>query len=152
MRPAPPRPRRLLGRTSADGGEPSPPARDPLGATVLVVDDEAVVRDLARQALEDAGYRVLTATSGEEALEVYRSRGWEVDTVILDLGMPGMGGKACLKALREQDPAARVLVSTGYASDDEAREVERLGAAGFVPKPYRLSDLLARVAKALSAG
>ncbi len=130
----------------------APPAGAPRGGTVLVVDDEAVVRDLARQALEDAGYRVLTAASGEEALEVYRSQGWEVDAVILDLGMPGMGGKACLKALLEQDPAARVLVSTGYASDDEAREVEQLGAAGFVAKPYRLSDLLARVARALSAG
>ena len=113
--------------------------------TILVVDDEPVVRDIAGRMLTSAGYTVLDAASGEEALQVYGERGAEIDAVLMDLGMPGMGGKACLAKLRELDPAVRVLIASGYIQYELTDELERLGAAGLVSKPYSMDEILARV-------
>ncbi len=116
--------------------------------TVLVVDDEPEIRDLARMFLEKDGFEVATASSGEEALDTYRLRG-DIDLVVLDLGMPGMGGRACLRRLLETDPDARVLVATGYASDGQAAGILEDGARALINKPYRARDLVARVREIL---
>ncbi|MCB2228764.1 MAG: response regulator [Desulfarculaceae bacterium] len=108
---------------------------------VLVVDDEAGIRDSVAEFLRHMGYTVLEAGSGEEALEVYAAHRGEVDVVVLDLSMPGMGGKACLQRLRAMDGEVKVLVASGYAGSDVAEELDGLGAAGFISKPFRLTEL-----------
>ena len=130
----------------AEPTEPAPLDQPMAGReTVLVVDDEGAIVDAAQEALENFGYTVLTAGCGEEALEVFGRQGRAVDLVILDLGMPGMGGANCLKELLRRSAAAKVVVASGYSSQEQARAVLDIGAKAFVRKPYRLTELLAQV-------
>ncbi len=110
--------------------------------TVMVVDDELQVRNIARQMLESQGYTVLEAQSGEEAIEIASAQGKNLDIVILDLGMPGMGGEKCLEKLKSIHPEIQVIVATGYATDEQAERVKSLGASSFLNKPYRMKNLL----------
>lgn len=131
-----------------------PPAQPDLpggNELILIADDESDVAVIARQMLEETGYRVEQVKSGEEALERYFSPERRVDLVLLDLGMPGMGGERCLKLLRERDPGARVLVASGYATREQEEKVLQLGARSFVAKPYELGILLGKVRAVLDA-
>ncbi len=115
------------------------------GGTVLVVDDEPAVLEVAQTALQMAGYRVLTAGNGRQALETYRERGEEIGLVILDLGLPDLDGWGCLKELLRLDAEARVLVASGQLAQDMEERVRRSGAIGFLAKPYHLEELLEAV-------
>ncbi len=127
-------------------GQPQEEARDeqsaaPGNGTVLVVDDEAVIRESAMEMLSELGYTVLGCSAGREAVELFTSERESIDAVLLDLIMPNMNGAECFRLLREIDPAVRVVVVTGYTDRDaEARIVEE-GAAAVVRKPFRLSHL-----------
>ncbi len=124
-------------------------AQSNVGETVMMVDDEEAILSTGRDILEDAGYKVLIARSGEEALEIFKKQAGEIDIVVLDLGMPGMGGRECLIQMAQLDPTARILISTGYGIDgNEFGEVE-LSYMGLLPKPFRLKDLLEAVDKGL---
>jgi len=117
---------------------------------VLVVDDEALIRDLAQRVLERAGYAVLSAQDGHEALRILRRRPGLIDLVILDLTMPDLSGHDILAEIREMGCPAKVIVCSGVAG--EAEDVEGLlaaGAAGFLPKPFQLGELTARVRQVL---
>ena len=92
---------------------------------------------------------VLTAANGEEALEVYDREKDSIALIILDLIMPTMGGKDCLKKLLDMNPWARVLIASGYSADTSTKECIELGAKGFVAKPFRFKELLRQVRKAL---
>jgi PAS domain S-box-containing protein len=118
------------------------------GETILVVDDELLIQDIAEDMLTRFGYSVLRASSGEEALPIAREKK-EVAAVILDLGMPGMGGERCLKALLEVRPGLPVIVASGYAMHDLARDPKSKGAAAFLGKPYRMEELLQTIRAAL---
>ena len=120
----------------------------PTGQTVLLVDDESMIRDLGRAVLERSGYRVLTAVDGLDAVEVFGREHASVDLVILDVTMPRMSGRDAYRHLVEIEPAARVLFSTGYSSEEIA---ELNGALGLLNKPYRPAELLAAVRDALAA-
>jgi two-component system cell cycle sensor histidine kinase/response regulator CckA len=116
--------------------------------TILLVDDEPMIRTLGRTILEDKGYRVLLAADGAEAVEVYRRELGRVDLVILDLSMPRLNGRDACRQLIQIDPQVRVLLSSGYAPDT-AGAMEEAGVQGFVAKPYRPADLAAAVRTAL---
>ena len=113
--------------------------------TILVVDDEASVRELAVQILQRYGYQVVAVDCGEAALECFQTRPRGIDLVILDLGMPGLGGFNCLRGLLRIDASVRVLIASGYSVDGSVKECLESGAAGYIGKPYRLKDLLAKV-------
>jgi two-component system, cell cycle sensor histidine kinase and response regulator CckA len=115
--------------------------------TVLLVDDESMVRDLGRAILTRAGYRVLTAEDGAEAVETFARQRTEIDIVVLDVTMPRMSGRDALRHILDIDPAARVLFSTGYSAEDLA-SVD--GAIGLLSKPYRPQDLVTAVRAALA--
>ena len=127
-----------------EGPAPAPPVTGGR-ETVLLVDDEGAILEVVRDVLKQYGYTVLTADSGEEALEVFSRNPEQVDLVILDLGMPGMGGGPCLQRMLEIEPSARVVVATGYAGSDKRGEMLAAGARRFITKPYRLDDLLRTV-------
>jgi two-component system, cell cycle sensor histidine kinase and response regulator CckA len=139
--------RALRAKDSSGRPAASAPARGT--GLVLVVDDEDLVRSMAKELLEELGYRVLTARDGIEGLEVYRESAQHVDLVLLDLVMPRMGGRECLRALQRLDPKVRVLLSSGWLGDEQERGAPLDGAAGFLPKPYQLAVLAAAVARAL---
>jgi PAS domain S-box-containing protein len=136
---------------SSDQDESAPvPGDAPTGTeTILVVDDEDALRGLGARTLKSKGYQVLTATSGEEALEIYREKGEQLDLVIMDLGMPGMGGHKALKAIMELNPRAKVVIASGYLANGQVKASLESGAAGYVAKPFRRSDLLATVRSVL---
>jgi PAS domain S-box-containing protein len=117
--------------------------------TILLVDDEESLLDIGKEVLKRHGYQVLTANSGEAAIEAYDRMGKTVDLLILDLNMPGMGGLKCLSTLREMNPGARVIIASGYLADDQLRESVRFGASAFVAKPYKLSDFVRAVREVL---
>jgi PAS domain S-box-containing protein len=117
--------------------------------TLLVVDDETAVRELGRRFLEKAGYSVLTAADGNEALTMFRKERERIALVVLDLIMPGMGGMECLRELIKIDPAAKVLVASGHADDQSREQAFQLGARAFVRKPYVMTSLLQQVRRAL---
>ena len=112
---------------------------------ILVVEDEEPILEIARIALGNAGYGVITATNGEEALDLYEKEGPAIDLVILDMSMPGMGGLTALGHLLEMNPGIAVLVASGYTSEDRVNKTLEAGARGFIGKPYRLGDLLTKV-------
>jgi CheY-like chemotaxis protein len=112
---------------------------------ILLVDDERAILDIASNALEHHGYGVLLAESGETALKVLQQCGGEVDLMVLDLGMPGMGGKRCLKEALALYPDLKVLIASGYASQEQMGRSRQEGAADFIGKPYRLEDLLRKI-------
>ena len=109
--------------------------------TVLVVDDEALVRELLGQELAFLGYRPLLAAGGEEACRLLRQHRPEVDLVILDWILPGPSGQDTFRELREIKPSLKVLLSSGYGQDGPIQETLRDGAQGFIQKPYLIQEL-----------
>jgi CheY-like chemotaxis protein len=117
--------------------------------TVLLVDDEEFIRELGMDVLGQAGYTVLTANDGEEALKVYRREHGRIDLIILDLIMPGMGGSKCLEELLKVNPQAQILIASGYSPDASTKGTLQSGAADFINKPYDTKQLLLLVRKIL---
>jgi PAS domain S-box-containing protein len=125
-------------------------ARDVRGhGLVLVADDEDRVRAVARNILERAGFSVIVASNGREALEIYRRHGREIRLVLLDMTMPQLDGGACFLALRELDPAAKIVLCSGYSEQEVLAHFVGKGLAGFLQKPYRAADLLGKIADIL---
>ena len=116
---------------------------------ILVVDDERAILEIAEDLLTDSGYTVLKAGSGEEAIKVYKEFRDDIDLVILDLGMPGIGGHSALTELRKLNPQAKVIISSGYSSDGKVKDDLLPHVAGFMDKPYRLHDMLNKVREVL---
>ncbi len=118
---------------------------------ILVVDDEGFIVRLMRTLLEKQGYKVLTAASGEEALNLFERRPQDIDLVVLDISMPGMGGHQCFKKLLEIRKDVKILVSSGYALEGKVQDTLDLGAVAFLAKPYTNDELLATIQEILSA-
>jgi PAS domain S-box-containing protein len=112
--------------------------------TILLVDDEALIRNLGRTILQRYGYQVLLANDGLQALEIYQQEKERIALVILDLHMPQMSGTDVLVRLRKMMPAVRVLISSGNPSEHRT-ELVQAGILGFVEKPYRPQELAATV-------
>jgi two-component system, cell cycle sensor histidine kinase and response regulator CckA len=117
--------------------------------TILLVDDDPAVRQFGNETLTWAGYRVLTARNGREALELYRSRADEISLVILDLIMPEMDGTQCLAELLRLNPEVKALIASGYSAHGPTKVAVEQGAKGFVGKPFDMKQLLKAVREAL---
>jgi CheY-like chemotaxis protein len=113
--------------------------------TILLVDDEKYIRELGVELLTDVGYQVFTATDGEGALELYRKEQKSIDLVILDLVIPGMGGKKCYEEILKINPQAKILIVSGYSINGPGQEAMEAGAKGFVGKPFEVSNLLTTI-------
>ncbi len=141
-------PRHLEGAATPTSAAPAPA---PSGGTetLLLVDDEAMIRNLGRTILQRYGYRVLLAEDGQQALEVFQQERGRVDLVLLDLTMPRLSGHDTLRRLRQLDPGVRVLFASGYSAE-HVTETESDGVLGFISKPYRPQELAATVRAALN--
>jgi len=128
--------------------EAVPTAAAPPGATILIVDDEAIVRNSLKRALSRFGHRVLEAGDGPTALAAMQTADPPVDLIILDLVLPG-GGAGIFELLKAVRPEVRVLISSGYSPDAEASRGLAERVEGFLPKPYELGQLRTAVAQAL---
>ncbi len=134
-------------------GDGTAPVQDDQGLygreRILLVDDETDILDITNEMLTAYGYSVTTAGNGEQALAIFTRLHKEIDLVVLDLGMPGMGGLACLEKMLGCDPKTRVVVASGYGAHPLARNPGSFGAAAFVGKPYRIEVLLAEIRRVL---
>jgi CheY-like chemotaxis protein len=117
--------------------------------TILVVDDESGMRNLARTILENSGYTVLTAYDGGDAIRVFRRHAGEVAAIVLDLTMPVMNGEETAAELQRIRAGVPIILSSGYSEQEAAGSFGGLGLAGFLKKPYVPSELTRAVQKAI---
>ncbi len=109
--------------------------------TVLLVDDEDSLLTIGAVLLKAIGYLPITASNGRDALHIYRERGNEIDLILLDLIMPGMGGVETYHEIRKIDPDIPIIICSGYSAEDVSELIDRDCQFGFVQKPYRLDHL-----------
>ncbi|MCF8080354.1 MAG: response regulator [Desulfobacterales bacterium] len=126
-----------------------PPARGE--ETILLVDDEQMILDVGKRLLEKIGYRVVTAESGEAAVDIYQMRRAEIDMVILDMIMPGLGGSDTFDRLQGVDPTVPVLLASGYSERGKAEEIVERGCRGFLQKPFTLEALALKIREVLDS-
>jgi len=117
--------------------------------TILLVDDEEMITDVAGEMLSRLGYRVLIAKSGEEAVDIMRTHARKIDLVVLDLIMPGMSGDKAFDLIRQIQPEIPVLLSSGYALNGQATGVMNKGCDGFIQKPFSLPELSQKIREVL---
>jgi two-component system cell cycle sensor histidine kinase/response regulator CckA len=117
---------------------------------VLLVDDEEIVIGVGSQMLQRLGYSVLTATSGSEAVDVYRNNQNRISIVILDMIMPGLKAGDTYDQLRTLNPDVKVLLSSGYSLDQKAKAILERGCSGFIQKPFNMKILEEKIAEIIS--
>jgi signal transduction histidine kinase len=130
------------------------PATGPRGGneSILLAEDEEVIREMAKLALEARGYRVIAAPDGAAAMALYREHARHISLVIADMAMPRMSGPELFAALKELDPAVRVVVSSGYSHDQEGQRMLQHGCLGYLQKPYNPDALCQLVRSVLDSG
>jgi CheY-like chemotaxis protein len=145
----------LLLFPAADGtvitGTVRPESEQVMTGTILVVDDEGIIRDLARSALESSGFRVVEARDGLEAVEIFQAGTEPIDLVLLDMTMPRMGGAEAFRRIRELAPKVKVLLTSGYTQRESLESLADLPPDGFLQKPFRIKELVSRVRDLLQA-
>ena len=109
--------------------------------TVLVVDDDEMILEVGEEMLGAMGYKVLLAKGGREAVEIYKAKKNEIDVVVLDMIMPDMAGGEVYDTMKEINPDIKVLLSTGYSIEGQAREILDRGCDGFIQKPFGVKEL-----------
>jgi len=119
--------------------------------TILLIEDDESILDAAKRMLANFGYTITTATNAEKAIEIYLTEQESIDLVILALNMPGMGGRRCLERLLEIKPELKTIVTSGYTSAANFKNVHNAGKAVFVEKPYQFRDLLRIIRQILDA-
>ena len=117
--------------------------------SILLVDDEEMIVEVGKAMLERLGYRAIIARSGQEALNLYEKQREDIDLVILDMIMPGMGGGETYDRLREIDGNVKVILSSGYSIEGKAKEIMDRGCSGFIQKPFAMEALSRKVREAL---
>lgn len=117
--------------------------------TVLIVDDEDMIINVARAMLEKSGYRVVVAKDGEQAVDTVKRKGDDINLVILDLIMPGIDGGKAFDLIHEIQPAMPVILSSGYSLNGQAHDIMQRGCNGFIQKPFNIFELSKKVRKIL---
>ena len=130
---------------------PAAPEHQFIGkGTVLVVDDDAIIRKVAKSILERFGYRVLLAENGREALEIFEQTRGEVALVVLDLTMPVMNGEEALRQMKLMQPDVPILLSSGYNEMEAIQRFAGKGLAGFIQKPYSSTVMASKLKEVFS--
>jgi CheY-like chemotaxis protein len=117
--------------------------------TVLLIDDEEMIIDVGCGLLKELGYTVIPARSGLEALDIYRQRHAGIDIIVMDIIMPRMSGGETFDQLKQINPQARVLLSSGYSINGQASQIMERGCNGFIQKPFNLQQLSVKLRQIL---
>jgi CheY-like chemotaxis protein len=132
-------------RKAAAEVTPAPPAVRRGRETVLLIDDEEMIIDVGCGLLRELGYTVFPARSGHDALDIYRERHAEIDIIVMDMIMPGLSGGETFDRLKQINPRAKVLLSSGYSINGQASQIMERGCDGFIQKPFNLQQLSAKL-------
>ena len=117
--------------------------------TILIVDDQETIWDFLIEALQNLGYSVLLAENGIDAVDIYKSNPDQIDLVLLDMIMPKLGGHKTFFQIKSIDPEAKILLSSGYISEEEVNDLLKNGAKGFLQKPHRIKELVTEIRRIL---
>ena len=118
-------------------------------AKMLIVDDASFMRNSLKYIVENGGHTVIgMAKDGQEALEIYRKS--RPDVVTLDVLMPRMDGFSALKAIIKEDPKAKVIMVTAVGNEDRQEEARKIGASGYIRKPFKQTDIVDEIKRVLS--
>ncbi len=117
--------------------------------TILLIDDEKMILDVGCELLEELGYTVQSAMSGQEAIDIFKEARDKIDLVMMDMIMPEMGGGETFDRLKEIDPDVKVLLSSGYSINGQATKILRRGCDGFIQKPFNMNQLAEKVQQIL---
>ena len=120
-------------------------------AKILVVDDEAAIRQITQTTLEAYTYQVMTASDGIEALALYAQHKDEINVVLMDMMMPAMDGLTTIRTLRKIQPQVKIVAVSGLVSNEKLAQVGRLGVQTFLYKPYTTKELLKTIDDVLRA-
>jgi PAS domain S-box-containing protein len=115
--------------------------------TILLIDDEKMILEVGRELLEELGYTVFPVMGGREAIDVFNKNKDKIDLVIMDMIMPGMSGSETFDRLREINPEAKILLSSGYSIDGQASKILQRGCDGFIQKPFNMNQLAEKIRK-----
>ncbi|MDA8139879.1 MAG: PAS domain S-box protein [Desulfobacteraceae bacterium] len=119
--------------------------------TLLFVDDEKGIVEVGCLLLQRLGYKVIVAHDGEQAVEIYRQQQDKIDLVIVDMIMPGMSGSDTFSALRAINPKVKIILSSGYSVNGQARSILDKGCNGFIQKPFSMQDISSKLREVLSS-
>ena len=120
-------------------------------AKMLIVDDASFMRSSLKYIVENGGHTVIgMAKDGQEALELYRK--FRPDVVTLDILMTGMDGFSALKAIMKEDPKAKVIMVTAVGNEDRQEEARKIGASGYIRKPFKQTDIVEEISRVLGQG
>ena len=122
-----------------------------VGGTVLVIDDEEIVRNFVARMLDQLGYKIILAASGKEGLTSFKEHHNNIDLVILDIVMPESDGMDCFDGLKKIDPKVKLIITTGYTSDGRVRDILDRGAHCFIQKPYTIDELSKSMAEIMNS-
>ncbi|MEA2060521.1 MAG: response regulator [Thermodesulfobacteriota bacterium] len=117
--------------------------------TILLVDDEKEILDISTELLQELNYQVISAKSGKAAIDVFKKKREAISLVILDMIMPDMDGEETFKTLKKIDPRVKVVLSSGYSIDGQARHILDMGCQGFIQKPFTLNILSQKIKRNL---
>jgi two-component system cell cycle sensor histidine kinase/response regulator CckA len=120
------------------------------GTTILLVEDDEIMRSLTRKLLEEHGYTVVEAGNGIEAMEALERQGGHVDLVVSDVMMPEMDGPTLFKELRKSHPDIKMIFVSGYAEDAFQKNLPDDDKYDFLPKPFSLKQLVAQVKETMA--
>lgn len=129
--------------------ETAPVEQSDLCGKILLIDDEPELREASAELIQRFGHEVITATNGIDGMHIYHEQADSIDLVLLDLAMPGKGGMDCLREIHEIKPEAKVIICTGYATEETVRELHTNRVFRILNKPFRRTDLLAAIENAL---
>jgi signal transduction histidine kinase/CheY-like chemotaxis protein len=136
-------------RREEASSEAAPEAPEGHGETILVAEDDEAVRDLSKSILGGLGYKIITASNGADALEIFRKRKDEIALVITDIVMPEMGGRELCREIKRIDPSARIIALSGYPLGEKIEELQAVGIEHCLPKPIQKQTLAIAVKRAL---
>jgi signal transduction histidine kinase/ActR/RegA family two-component response regulator len=117
--------------------------------TILLIDDEEMILEVGCELLQELGFKVLSAMSGQEAINVFQNGREKIDMIIMDMIMPGMSGSETFDHLRKIKPDVKILLSSGYSVDGQATKILRRGCNGFIQKPFNINQLAQKIQKIL---
>ena len=113
--------------------------------TVLIVDDDHSIIDVGSEMLGIMGHKSFTASSGEEGIKIYRKEKNNIDIIILDMTMPGMSGGETFDAIKEINAEVKIILSSGFSNDGQAKEILDRGCNGFIQKPFKIKTLVSKI-------
>ncbi len=117
--------------------------------TILLVDDEELLRDVVLLELESLGYKILIAKDGKHAIEIYKVHQDDIDLVIMDMMMPKMNGTEAFKRIIEINHNAAVIIASGYTKDENIDELFKKGLKGFIQKPFSVEKLSVEISRCM---